>query len=803
MNTVRTLIISLLIISLSACSGLPFVPTAAPSATTPPTVSPSPVASPTIPASPTPTPITRIQSGEKALFFGDYETARAEFNSAFRSSADAQVQAAALWGLGRTEYADGRYSAASTAWQQLIATFPDSTLVAYAQFGLGQALYALKKYPESASAFQAYLQLRPGILEEYAQEARGDSFFDNASYAEAQAAYESALKAATSSDTLTLEIKIAQTRAAIGDYASALSAYESIFTRSSNDYLKAQMDYLTGQAHLKLNQTDLANESFQHAVVNYPLSYYSYLSLVELVNSGYPVSELNRGIVDYFAGQNVEALAALDRHISAGLDSDGTARYYRALTLRALQNYETAVQDFSTFIANFPDHPRWADAWLEKASTQWFHIGDVKNGAQTYLDFVAAAPTHPEAADALMSAARTLERDNRLEEASLAWQRVADEYPDNEQANQALFLAGIAQYRLGAYDQAVLLFQRALLLSTSKGDQARAYLWIGKTQGKRGDQAAQNTAWQQAKSIDPTGYYSERARDLLINRPPFEPPSLYKTKIDLAAERRDAAAWVRIQFELPAETDLNGLGSLAGDLRIVRGSEFWELGLYEQARVEFEDLREAVSASPENSFRLANYLLDLGLYRPAVFAARQVLTLAGLDDQATTLNAPPYFNHLRYGIYYAELIETEAAANNIHPLFLYSVVRQESLFEGFVRSSAGARGLMQIIPSTGGSIANQMGWPLNYEDEDLYRPLVSVRFGSYYLASNRDSLDGDLYAALAAYNAGPGNASIWKEIAGDDPDLLLEVIRFQETRDYIRAIYEIYTIYKTLYSPVS
>jgi soluble lytic murein transglycosylase len=70
------------------------------------------------------------------------------------------------------------------------------------------------------------------------------------------------------------------------------------------------------------------------------------------------------------------------------------------------------------------------------------------------------------------------------------------------------------------------------------------------------------------------------------------------------------------------------------------------------------------------------------------------------------------------------------------------------------------------------------------------------------MASNREQLDGDLYASLAAYNAGPGNAAAWKELAGDDPDLFLEVVRFQETRNYIRYIYEIYTIYRQLYSPV-
>ena len=108
---------------------------------------------------------------------------------------------------------------------------------------------------------------------------------------------------------------------------------------------------------------------------------------------------------------------------------------------------------------------------------------------------------------------------------------------------------------------------------------------------------------------------------------------------------------------------------------------------------------------------------------------------------------------------------------------------------------------MQVIPTTGEQIARELNWPPVYDSEDLYRPIVSVRFGAYYLDKNIDLLNGNVYAGLAAYNAGPGNAVIWNELAGNDPDLLLEVIRFEETRNYIRFIYEIFNTYRTLYSP--
>jgi len=725
-----------------------------------------------------------------------------EFETAYREGDNPQVQSAALWGQGRTEYADGRYNVALASLQNIITEFPDSAFIPYVNFLMGKANYELDQFHEAAANFNDYLELRPGVLDAYVQEIRGDAFFDDGSFSKALEAYNAALAAPQVGESLYLEIKIAQTHVEVGDYDTAISTYDSIFSRSSNDYIKAQMDYLAGLAHQEVGQTELAYERYKHAVENYPLSYNSYLALVELVNADVPVSDLDRGLVDYFAGQYDVALAALDRHIDAGFDTDGTARYYRALTHRELQNYEIAINGFSNFISNYPDHPRWVTAWSEKAYTQWFYVGDYLNGAQTYLDFVEKTPTQPKAVDYIMIAARLLERNNRLEEAANVWQRVADEYPDSSQTSLALFLAGIAQYRRGDYHVALPIFQRSLLLSTQKEDQARAYLWVGKTQQQLGDDVAKQTSWQQAQASDPAGYYSERARELLVGSTPFEPPSTYSIDIDLEAEREDAAAWVRVSFGLPMDTNLDGLGPLAGDIRIVRGTEFWELGLYEEARLEFEDLRDFVSNNPENSFRLANYLLELGLYRTAIFSARQILTLAGLEEHAASLSAPPYFNHVRYGTYYADLILPNAEEQGLHPLLLFSVMRQESLFEGFIRSNAGARGLMQIIPSTGASIARSIGWPVAFEYKDLYRPNVSVRLGARYLATNQKLLDGDMYAALAAYNAGPGNAAVWKDLVGDDQDLLLETIRFQETRDYIRYIYEIFSIYRTLYNPI-
>lgn len=789
--------------AISACSAIPGLPTIPPGWTVTPSVTLTPPITPTATITPTPPPVVRIDSGERALFNGDYPTALLHFQNAYRDSSDPVIRAAAKWGEGRVLYEQKLYLEALTALQTLMDEFPDSPYIAQAHFLMGFVQYRLQHFPEAAAEWETYIIMRPGVLDSYTQELRGDAFFEAQNYADALAAYSAAIQAPHLGDGILIDMKIADTQVKLGDVDTAVARYDGIVARAANDFIRAQAGYQAGAALQALGRTDEAYGKYRFTIDNYPVSYHAYLSLVALVEAGAEVDDLDRGIVDYYAGQYDVAITALDRYIAANPVSDGTAHYYRALALRDIGQHEAAVEAFSTFIANYSSHPHWIEAWSEKADVQWFNLGLYPNAAQTLLDFVSSVPTNSATVEYLMRAARIYERDDRLEEAANTWARVANEYPGDEQAPTAIFMAGIVQYRQGDFESALSSFNRSLALSVRPVDLARAYLWIGKTQQKLGDPSAALTSWQKGQIADPAGYYSERARDMLIDRAPFDPPSGENLVVDLAAERKDADAWVRLTFNLPADTDLTGPGTLASDLRLIRGTELWKVGFYEDASLEFEDLRESVNANAVDTYRLANYMLDLGLYRPAIFALRQTLTLAGLDDHDESMMAPPYFSHVRYGLYYPDLIIPNAQANGFDPLFMFSVVRQESLFEGFVRSSAGARGLMQIIPTTGGNIAVQLGWPLEYTEDDLYRPDVSVRFGIHYLGTNRGLLSGNLYAALAAYNGGPGNAVIWKQIAGDDPDLFLEVVRFEETRNYIRNIYEIFVIYRRLYSQVN
>ena len=437
---------------------------------------------------------------------------------------------------------------------------------------------------------------------------------------------------------------------------------------------------------------------------------------------------------------------------------------------------------------------------MTRARTEWAWMDRYTSAVDTYLEIANTQPQSALAVEALFLAGRTAERSNDLARAADIWLRLANEYAANPLAPDGAFEAGIVRYRLGDYAGAELAFQRSLELASTTAQIARANLWIGKSRLSNGDNNGTQVAWEAARGADPTGYYSLRAEHLLAGSPPFEPSGVFDFSTDLEAEQRAAEEWMRETFLFDGEEPMDELGPmLASDPRLVRGLELWNLGMLEEARTELSALRSSLVNDPESTYRLMHTLLDLGLYREAIIASRQILNHAGLDD-AATLAAPIYFNRIRFGPYFGDLILPEAASSGLDGLFLLSVVRQESLFEGFATSSAAAHGLMQVIPSTGESIAGQLGWPEDYETSDLYRPFVSVRFGTHYLNSQQERFDGDLYAALAAYNGGPGNAIAWKELAADDPDLFLEIIRFAETHRYIQVIYEVFEIYKMLYA---
>jgi soluble lytic murein transglycosylase len=763
-----------------------------------------PAITPSLTPESTSTPAELVDEGDYAIFAGDYDAAIQVFTSSLNSSADPDVVSRSNLGIGQAYYEQEDFS--SALGHLRLATDSDNAIIAArANYLLGKTYTRLERLDEALAAYETYLLLRPGLLDSHVQELRGDLFNTLGDYAQAIASFQEAYRTHPEGGDEALSVKIAIAYENSGDSDTALALYQDIYHTSGSDYTKAEMDLRMGWIYQALDQPEQAYTYFQDAVDNFPYTFDAHTALATLVNAGVPVNEYQRGFINFNQRYYNLALEAFNRYLAEEPEEllDHTL-YYKGLALQGVSTaeeprYEEAIAVWWDLIDTYPTSTFFVSAWENIENAQWVYLGEHEQAAETALTYVARYPELAESANFLFRAGRNYERAGLLQEAADTWQRIANEYPGSEETFRATYFAGIALVRLGDWEGAQPVFARALVLTSQPSETAAAYLWIGKCQEALGDISAAVDSWKQAHTADPFGYYSIRAEDLLIGREPFAQPDSFELDPDLTPYRLDAESWLRITFEIPADTNLESPGLLANDPRFQRGLEYWSLGLYRTAKAEFESMRVEYEGDPAQTFRLIPALVEIGLYRSALLASTNLLRSAGLQG-ADALEAPEFFSRIRFGAYYLDWLIPIAEGREFSPLLLLALMRQESTFEGFISSGAGARGLMQIIPATGAQLATDLNWPENYSAEDLDRPYVSLFLGTTYLARQRQLFEGDLYAMLAAYNGGPGSTLIWRGLLDNqDPDLFLETIRFQETRNYIRLITENFYIYRWLY----
>ena len=149
---------------------------------------------------------------------------------------------------------------------------------------------------------------------------------------------------------------------------------------------------------------------------------------------------------------------------------------------------------------------------------------------------------------------------------------------------------------------------------------------------------------------------------------------------------------------------------------------------------------------------------------------------------------------LRFPLHYDNIIRAEAARNGLDPAWVAAKIRAESTFNPNARSPADARGLMQVLPSTGAAVARRNGIAWSGANS-LYDPATNIRIGTAYMAQRRNQY-GFPYIASAAYNAGPSPTARWREQRGHmDPDIWIETVSYRETREYVARVMAFSVIY--------
>ena len=178
-------------------------------------------------------------------------------------------------------------------------------------------------------------------------------------------------------------------------------------------------------------------------------------------------------------------------------------------------------------------------------------------------------------------------------------------------------------------------------------------------------------------------------------------------------------------------------------------------------------------------------LNDEGLLVAAEFARRAGLVARAINTAELTTDRHDFA--LRYQMPYRTEFEAAGREQSIDSALLFAIARQESRFIPDIVSSAGARGLMQLMPATARWVARQLG-ETGFNQAQVIDVQTNTRFGAFYFRYWFDRLDNHPALTAAAYNAGPGRAQAWRPMVPLEGAAWVETIPFNETRDYVKKV---------------
>jgi len=236
----------------------------------------------------------------------------------------------------------------------------------------------------------------------------------------------------------------------------------------------------------------------------------------------------------------------------------------------------------------------------------------------------------------------------------------------------------------------------------------------------------------------------------------------------LAAEELGPVVGPAAEGYRPAEDEVQAAAQTPA---LRRALAFYRLGL------RFEGNREWIWAIRD--------LDDRQLLAVAELARRNELWDRAINTADRTRQTHDFA--MRYLAPYREQFRSFAREQGLDEAWVLGLVRQESRFIADARSSAGARGLMQLMPATAQWVAKKMGMK-DYRLAAVTDLDINISLGTYYLKHVLETLDNHPVLASAAYNAGPGRARAWRTEESMDAAVYAESIPFNETRDYVKKV---------------
>lgn len=237
----------------------------------------------------------------------------------------------------------------------------------------------------------------------------------------------------------------------------------------------------------------------------------------------------------------------------------------------------------------------------------------------------------------------------------------------------------------------------------------------------------------------------------------------------LAAEAMTAS--LSATSEPPYVSSAEEVAQIANLPEVKRAQALQNLDMRWEAKLEWQMATR--NMSDQALIAAATYALKQKWYDTAILTADATKQLHNFD--------------LRYPMPYREYFKYAADDEHVDEAWVYGLVRQESRFMDYAKSSVGASGLMQLMPATAKWAAKRKGL-IGYSNAMIHDLRTNIALGTYYMRHTLDLMNGQAVMATAAYNAGPGRAKKWMADKPLEAAIYIESIPFSETRNYVQKV---------------
>ncbi|HEX8410397.1 MAG TPA: lytic transglycosylase domain-containing protein, partial [Thermoanaerobaculia bacterium] len=332
---------------------------------------------------------------------------------------------------------------------------------------------------------------------------------------------------------------------------------------------------------------------------------------------------------------------------------------------------------------------------------------------------------------------------------------------------------GWAAYARGDLAGAKKLFRFIADTYTHPNVRRQSEYWYARSLDRQGQKEAARTIYQKLASAPYEDLYAQHAVTRGAKR------EVKKAENPLKRERPD---WQELaEKEMPDELDL------AYELTALSAMRDAQAEIRKNARRGNDRFANALLADIHNASGDR-----LQMYTSLRRAWPQLATV----EQDTV---PLYFFRMYYPMRYSEEIEEHAKERGLDPNLVRGLILQESYYNPKAKSRVGATGLMQLMPPTAKEHAKKLR--IVFAVSRLENPDVNIQLGTFHLRMLIDMFRGNVYMAVASYNAGQGNVLKWRRAAPGKPtDEFLESIPFQETRNYVKRVTMLRSTYQRINS---